>query len=145
MSDILSTTSDEEDVRLMLDVAKGHQLAFDHIFSRYHCMIRRFLVNLNAPRHSIDDMTQDVFLRVWQYRERYAPRSPVKYFLCGIARNVLREYYRKQKRLQLVRNTTNTSRVYPSPQSIIEKRELMMHIDLAKSLLTPKCLSGKPV
>lgn len=90
MSDISSFQVDE-DVCLMIKARDGDCQAYDQLYRRYLPTVISFLARHNARRHTFEDLTQEVFARVWYHRSHYQPLAPVRSYLLGIAANVLRE------------------------------------------------------
>lgn len=87
----------DEDVRLMIKARDGDQLAYGQLYSRYFRTVASFLARHNVRRHTCEDLTQEVFARVWCRRSRYQPLAPVKNYLLGVAANVLREERAKSR------------------------------------------------
>ena len=76
---------------------------FDNIITRsyeeYHQVILNYITYRIAHRYEAEDLTQDVFVRLMDYKQMLRPDT-VKYFLFTIARNLvtdyIRRYYKKQ-------------------------------------------------
>ena len=77
---------------------------FDNIITRsyeeYHQVILNNITYRIAHRYEAEDLTQDVFVRLMDYKQMLRPDT-VKYFLFTIARNLvtdyIRRYYKKQE------------------------------------------------
>jgi RNA polymerase sigma-70 factor (ECF subfamily) len=81
----------DEDIRLMIKARDGDRLAYDQLYSRYFHTVASFLARHNVRCHACEDLTQEVFTRVWYSRSRYQPLAPLKNYLLGVAANILRE------------------------------------------------------
>ena len=81
----------DEDIDLMVRTREGDRSAYEKVYRRYVGIVASFLARHNGHRHTCEDLTQEVFARVWQHRNRYQPLAPVKNYLLGVAANVLRE------------------------------------------------------
>lgn len=58
----------------------------------------RFALHMSGSPAVADDVTQDVFLAVMRSADRYQPsRSPVVIWLCGIARNSVRQHLERER------------------------------------------------
>jgi RNA polymerase sigma-70 factor (ECF subfamily) len=91
----VGTRTDEE---LMLDYQAGDRDAFDELYARYAKPIYNFL-RRTAPRpDAADDLFQKTFLHVHTGRQQYRPQAPLRHWMFTIARNVVRDDARQQRR-----------------------------------------------
>ena len=69
-------------------------------YEEYHQVILNYITYRIAHRYEAEDLTQDVFVRLMDYKQMLRPDT-VKYFLFTIARNIvidyIRRYYKKQE------------------------------------------------
>lgn len=69
-------------------------------YEEYHQVILNYITYRIAHRYEAEDLTQDVFVRLMDYKQMLRPDT-VKYFLFTIARNLvtdyIRRYYKKQE------------------------------------------------
>lgn len=86
---------------LLLDgVAAGDAAAFSELFRRCQPLIFRFALHMTGSTAMADDVVQDVFLAVMRDASRYeAGRATVLAWLCGIARNCVRQRLERDRRL----------------------------------------------
>ena len=63
----------DPDVRLMLQVRDGDAQAFEELMLRYQNRLISLLAHLIGQRDLAEDLTQEVFLRVYRARKRYVP------------------------------------------------------------------------
>lgn len=95
----IATRTDEE---LMLVYQAGDRQAFDELYARYAKPIYNFL-RRTAPRvDAADDLFQKTFLHVHTGRHQYRPQAPFRHWIFTIARNVLRDDARQQRRRPIV-------------------------------------------
>lgn len=97
MADYLS----EEDVQWMLAVQKGDQNAFRKIVEKYQASLLNFFYYMNANRQEAEDLVQETFLKVYLYRDKYAPTAKLSTFLFRVARNTGIDYIRKKKAIPM--------------------------------------------
>lgn len=88
----------DPEVVLMLRVGKGDQRAFEELTARYWSRIFGHLYRQLGDRQEAEDLTQDVFLRLYRYRHRYRPRAKFITWLFFIAQNVARNAVRTRRR-----------------------------------------------
>ena len=61
----------------------------------------RFFVNCTADRFASEDLVQNTFEKMVKYRKNYRGRGSFKAWLFSIARNVLKDSFRKNSRSRL--------------------------------------------
>lgn len=88
----------DPDVRLMLRVKEDDAAAFTELVTRYQNRLLTLLANLVSSREVAEDLTQDVFLRVYRSRKTYQPDAKFVTWLYRIASNVASNSVRSQVR-----------------------------------------------
>ena len=88
----------DPDVRLMLEVRDGSAAAFEELMLRYQGRLVTVLEHLVGKRGQAEDLAQEVFLRVYRARERYAPGAKFSTYLFTIANNVALNAKRSKSR-----------------------------------------------
>jgi RNA polymerase sigma-70 factor (ECF subfamily) len=78
----------DPDVRLMLQVRDDDAQAFEELMLRYQHRLLSLLTHHVGQRDLAEDLTQDVFLRVYRARKRYTPGAKFSTWLFTIAGNV---------------------------------------------------------
>lgn len=82
----------------MLAVRAGKTDAFEKLVHKYQDRLVRVLAQFVKHRLPAEDLAQDVFLRVYQARQRYRPKAKFATWLFTIANNVARNAMRQQAR-----------------------------------------------
>ena len=88
----------DSDVQLMLAVKKGDRHAFDDLMRKYYARIFNFAYRLIGNRQLAEDLTQDVFMKVYKSATRYRPRSKFQTWLYTIAKNTFLNEMRRNRR-----------------------------------------------
>ena len=92
----------DEDARLMLRFQAGDRRAFEELFHRFTPPLLGFLARMVADRGRAEELAQEVFVRVYNARERYEPRARFSTWIFGIAHrlalNELSRAYRGRER-----------------------------------------------
>ena len=88
----------DPDARLMLRVRDGQAAAFEELVRRYQNRLLMVLDNLVGDRGQAEDLTQEVFLRVFRARHTYTPDAKFATWLFTIANNVARNARRSHSR-----------------------------------------------
>lgn len=84
----------DPDVRLMLQVRDDVQGAFEVLVERYQHRLVGVLVHLVGRIEEAEDLTQEVFLRVYRARKGYRPRAKFSTWLFTIANNLALNHLR---------------------------------------------------
>lgn len=93
----------DPDVRLMLQVRDDVPGAFETLVSRYQHRLHGILVHLVGRVEEAEDLTQEVFLRVYRARKGYRPRSKFSTWVFTIANNLAMNHLRGKGRNATVR------------------------------------------
>ena len=84
--------SDEE---LVVRLASGDGAAFDQIFDRYHKQIYNFIRKQVSERENIEDLVQEVFLRVFKSAKNFDPEKKFSSWVYKIALNEVKRHWKK--------------------------------------------------
>ncbi|PYJ09410.1 MAG: RNA polymerase subunit sigma-24 [Verrucomicrobia bacterium] len=92
--------SDEnaEDVRLMLLVSAGDTAAFEELVERHQRLVVGTVARMLGNNSEVEDISQQVFVRVWRSAKRYVPRAKFTTWLLKITRNLVFNELRRRSR-----------------------------------------------
>lgn len=86
----------DTDEALMPLIQRKDERAFDELFRRYARKLQGFFWRRTGGNEAeAADLTQEVFLRVWEKAKRYNPSTNVHTWVFSIAYNLLTDYYRR--------------------------------------------------
>src|SRR4051812_41972326 len=98
----------DPDIRLMLQVRDDVQGAFEVLVERYQHRLVGILVHLVGRVEEAEDLTQEVFLRIYKARKGYRPRAKFSTWLFTIANNLALNHLRgKGRSLPIARGATD--------------------------------------
>jgi RNA polymerase sigma-70 factor (ECF subfamily) len=127
---------DIDDVQLIVLAKDGEADAFGELYERYVQTIFRFVYVRLDDRRDAEDLTEEVFLRVWQSLPNYREQGvPFLAFLFRIARNAVIDFYRSSKssahQESIEDNPLQDLRSDPGEQAItnLEHQELRRILD----------------
>src|SRR5947207_13874054 len=89
---------DTEDVRLMQLVARGDTVAFEKLIERHQSLVVGTVARMLGSNSDVEDIAQQVFIRVWKSASRYVPRAKFTTWLLKITRNLVFHELRRSKR-----------------------------------------------
>lgn len=90
--------SSQEDDRLMALAARDQTEALNQLMLRWQDRIFHFVRKGVRDAEVAEELTQETFWRVWQYRRKYKPGGTFSAWLFRIASRLCLDHYRKQSR-----------------------------------------------
>jgi RNA polymerase sigma-70 factor (ECF subfamily) len=84
------------DEELMLAYGQGDAGAFETLYKRHRGALYRFVLRAIKHRSSAEELFQEVWIRVIEARNRYAPQARFTTWLYTIAHNLLVDHWRKK-------------------------------------------------
>lgn len=122
----LDESSDES---LMLAYAKNDQLAFNSLYERYRTPLYRFMYRkISVNEEILNELYQDVWLKLINSRKQYAIKASFKTYLYQIANNTIKDYFRRESVRKIMSNIENDSAVVDSslsPEGTAEQSQIM--------------------
>ncbi|HWN64460.1 MAG TPA: sigma-70 family RNA polymerase sigma factor [Candidatus Binatus sp.] len=128
---------DAEDVRLMELVSHGDTSAFETLVERHQSLVGGTVAHMLGSNSDVEDISQQVFIRVWKSARRYVPRAKFTTWLLKITRNLVFNELRRSKRHAHVPLQTDPGaeefplkdEKNPTPDASLLETELQQAID----------------
>src|SRR5438034_8372672 len=89
---------DADDVRLMRQVGRGDPRPFEELIKRHQALVAGTVARMLSSNSDVEDIAQQVFIRVWKSARRYVPRAKFTTWLLKITRNLVFNELRRTKR-----------------------------------------------
>ena len=89
---------DADDVRLMQLVSTGDMAAFEQLVEKHQALVAGTVGRMLGSNADVEDIAQQVFVRVWRSARRYVPRAKFTTWLLKITRNLVFNELRRRKR-----------------------------------------------
>ena len=117
-------------------IRAGDMQAFETLYRTYWQRLHAFAFRYVHSREDAEDVTQDVFLRIWRGRAHWAPVGPVRNYLYLSIRNAARDRLERAvvARRWRVRQVATPDEI----QSNLETAELGATVEQALGDLPPK-------
>lgn len=136
----------DADQQLMARVRDGDRGAFEALYARFGSPVMRFLYRLCGDRVLAEDLTQDVFLKVWRAAAGWRPVGKVGTWLFQIAKHHWWNEAAKRRRRAAVQDTSLTAEVEaraqdehaPAPTERMARVESARAVEAALAGLSPK-------
>lgn len=107
------------DHQLMERIAEGDESAFRELVETHQNMVVGTIAKMLGNPSEAEDISQQVFLRVWKHAKRYKPKAKFTTYLFTITRNLVFNETRRRKR----RNEVSSDEREENSHQQIEDRE----------------------
>lgn len=97
---------EEQFAQCMSRIAKGDKDALREIYVEYMGYLYSVVYGVLGHRETAEDVTSEVFLRIWNTADKFKPGGGHKAYLATIARNMAIDELRKHKREVLMSGDT---------------------------------------
>jgi RNA polymerase sigma-70 factor (ECF subfamily) len=128
-------SDDDEDVRLMRLVAGGDTAAFQQLIERHQTLVAGTIARMLGSNSEVEDVAQQVFLRVWKSAARYVPRAKFTTWLLKITRNLVFNELRRSKRQAHVPIQAESEEIIPLRDETIQAPDAsLLEAELQKAI-----------
>jgi RNA polymerase sigma-70 factor (ECF subfamily) len=124
----------DDDIQLMLRFKEGDLSAYDMIFNKYKKEVLNTVYRIIGNKDDAEDLSQEVFLRIYNARKRYKPTSSFRTYLHKIIVNTCLSYLRRKKLLQFIHLDSLKDKDIPeisNPENTYEEKELKSSVKKA--------------
>ncbi len=111
--------------------------SFEKLFNEHFEAIRNFVYFKTGDRQLAEDISQDVFIKVWEKRDEII-EDKVKYLLYTIANNLSLNYIKHLKIVFNFRNAFIEKHEFESPEHIMVQNEFRESLQAAIDALPEK-------
>ena len=120
-------TSDNELINKLQD---GDMKAFDQIFKRYGDRIYGFALSYLKSTEEAEEITQDVFLKIWENRSKLKNESGLKSYIFTIAYHDMCKLFRKKEiHAKFLDETSNQHSASANLEEQLEYKATLEEID----------------
>lgn len=127
-----------EESELLKRVAEGSQEAFASLFDSYHHTLGAFIYGITRSRELAEEVTMDVFLKIWMAREALLEVRNFKAYLFTVSRNTAISELRRALNDRLKQNQWQADPSSISAEYETEKESHLTLIDEAINQLSPQ-------
>ena len=108
------------DGHLLIDLKNGDEKAFETLFWKYNEHVYHFIYSLLYEKSMAEDLTQNVFLKIWEKHETIDVEQNFDAYLFTIARNLV--YKETENRLLSEKLTESLQRQLSDADSLRKNR-----------------------
>lgn len=115
----------KNEAEIIAGVLKGDRQAYALLIDEYKSPIYNLAYRMTANQEDADDLTQETFIRAYQYLWRYDPRRKFFTWLYTLALNLIKNHLRKSKKEKLSAKLGASSLAggNPSPEEEMMKEQ----------------------
>ena len=84
-----------EEKAVLLQLRSGSYHAFEWIYHRYKARLAASMLRLLKSPDLVDDLLQELFVRLWERRKSIDPEQSIKAYLFRIAENLVYDTFRR--------------------------------------------------
>jgi RNA polymerase sigma factor (sigma-70 family) len=110
------------DHEAMLAVREGDLDQLSLLFDRHHKRLYNFFLRMTGSAEDGEDLVQEVFFRMLNYRHTYRDDSRFETWMFRIARNVRTDLFRKTRRTGPLSDLADPRSPDPGPEEVLEKK-----------------------
>jgi RNA polymerase sigma-70 factor (ECF subfamily) len=93
----MARTISSEDQNLLVTIRESNKEAFNIFYEKYWQFVYQFSFNLSKNEKEAEDLTQNVFVEIWQNRRNIHIKNSVKAYLVSIVKHRLLDKIRRDK------------------------------------------------
>lgn len=108
------------DKEVLVRLKSGDETAFEYLYWNYNSYVYNFIHSLIYDSSLTEDLTQNVFLKIWEKRESIDPEQGLSNYLFTIARHYA--YKETEKRMKLVFSPTVSNNTLDTPDTRTEEK-----------------------
>jgi RNA polymerase sigma factor (sigma-70 family) len=98
MTTSMITAAANNDAELVHETLSGNRDAFSQIVSRYQSLICSLTYSATGNLGQSEDLAQETFITAWKHLRQLRERDKLRAWLCGIARNRVNNFLRREGR-----------------------------------------------
>jgi RNA polymerase sigma-70 factor (ECF subfamily) len=136
----LSSPEKYTDHELFRSIATGSEAAFAELFRRYDRRIYPFVLKMIKDTVMAEEITQEIFIKIWRYRESLSGiDQPESYILTIAARHTLDQIRKRLNEDRMLRRfQTGLKPVHHDPEELLLLKDTAALIQKAVDQLPPQ-------
>jgi RNA polymerase sigma-70 factor (family 1) len=135
--------SDSYLINLQQQAAAGNENAFKEIYISFYKRLYQFALAIVKTKESAEEITEDVFIKVWQQKENLASIKNLRVYLYTSTKNTSLNYLSKKARDSITHPfdsiNIGLSESILTPEQIMITAEMYNKIQQAVEALPPRC------
>lgn len=112
----------------LLNISKGNTKAFDSLFILHYPRVKNFIMSLVKNEEDARDLSQDIFLKIWNNREKLSEIQYFRTYLFQMSKNAVFDFFKENIRFDDYEGEYKI-KDFDSLEESIEAHDLEMLID----------------
>ena len=119
--------------------AVGNHTAFRELFMRYHLKVYYFVLGLVKSESDAEDLTQEIFLKLWTHRSRFTEVRTFGSYLYALAKHTAFNYI-ESRRVNLVslESAPEEDEERSTPYEDLVAKDLRLLVDMIVETMLPQ-------
>ena len=88
----------DEDWQILINISNGDSKSFLLLFNKFQNLVYGYCMKIIKNKEKSEEITQETWLRVIKNSKNYKPTAPVKSWIMSIARNLIIDDFRANKK-----------------------------------------------
>lgn len=88
------------DKELAEGIVKGDESCYERLFLRYYVIVRKFISSFIGNEQAAEDLSQELFIRLWNKRFSIDPQKSIRNWLMVSARNAALNWLKSESRIR---------------------------------------------
>lgn len=135
------------DIQLITDYLKGDEKSLEILIKRYLKSIYNFVYRYIGDKQEAEDITQEVFIKVWRNLKKFDKDKKFKTWVFSIAKNICIDTLRKKKAVPFSEFENKEGKnmlaerlidLSPLPNEIFERVDIAETLNAAINQLVPR-------
>ena len=132
--------NDLNNIEFLKKLKKGNQEAYSYLVDKYHHELCVYAGSLSRDMYLAEDIVQNVFLKLWEKRDKLNTKFSIKGFLYRSVYNEFIDQYRKKSNLAIVEEHYNNKlKAIASEETSNETANLIALVKKEIQNLPTKC------
>lgn len=113
--------------------------AYDEVFKAYHASIKKYVAAIIKNFEDAQEITQDIFARLWERRKEVDPDKNIRGFLFTSAKFLILDYLRRKKVLEKYEQYAGNNYDFAtSTDDLVIEKELRILAELTIESMAPQ-------
>ena len=122
-----------DDSLCLRELSEGSYEAFDTLYMRYSPIVEQFALSLLKRKEEADDITQNIFLKIWENRSSMSGVHSFRAYLFKMVRNAVYDTFSRRKPTSGLQDSMELGDILRSEdmEGKISAKDLNMLMDMA--------------
>lgn len=120
-----------EDIKLVEGILSGDIQCFNELMIKYEPIVQRFVYNIVKEKHTAEDISQEVFITIYNKLDMYNRKCKFSSWILQIAKNKAIDYIRKYRKVieTDIMEARGVAASSISPEEAYEYKEVKMEVE----------------